>query len=140
MTDKIEQLEARIEELEAEVNHLTELLSHRETMVAELEKKQAGWQVENSYIEMLTAAESVGSARVSLFQMESQEGFLGGRVLPPSPKCPHVQLQTFWLDNDPPATWLTAAIRSGQLPAGMSHRLVPPQIAKAILTNRIGRD
>lgn len=76
------------------------------------------------YIQILGEFECAGQAKEAMHQMRQQDGFVGGRILPPSPSEPKYRVQTF---HD------AAGVAVGDvLPEGCRLVLVPPRIRRML--------
>ena len=67
------------------------------------------------------------TAQAAFDQLEEQDGFLGGRVLTPSPSEPDWRVQAFFKDEDKPGAIGTAP--DEWLPDGCRRVVIPDSIA-----------
>lgn len=76
-------------------------------------------------IQVLEEAMTLEQAAQILQGQRAQIGFLGGRILEPSIKCPNYQVQAFHEDCDPEAPM------NGWLPDGMRRCVMTMNVARA---------
>lgn len=131
LTQIVSKLLVEIESMTIHNQALSTTIQRQGAMIAELEGKVQGYRANYPYIESIELCADIPEARQVLKFYSTQEGFFGGRILGSGKS--QVRLQTFWTDDDAPASWMTAYIRDQQLPDNMKHVIIPPFLQRTIL-------
>lgn len=75
-------------------------------------------------IQVMETARDLAEANDMLAGLTLQDGFLGGRVLTPSPVEPTWRVQGFMQDEPEAAGWLPDGMRRVVIPPGQEQRLL----------------